>query len=29
MLEQEYQKESDRMGMQGEHEQGKIISAFV
>ncbi|MBH0038583.1 hypothetical protein [Pseudoalteromonas sp. SWN166] len=29
MLEQEYQKGSDRMGMQGEHEPGKIISAFV
>ncbi|WP_024612773.1 hypothetical protein [Pseudoalteromonas sp. TB64] len=29
MLEQEYQQGSDRMGMKTEHEQGKIISAFV
>ncbi len=29
MLEQEYQKGRERTDMQGEHEPGKIISAFV
>ena len=29
MLEQEYQKGRERTDMKGEHEPGKIISAFV